>query len=39
VERVLEAMGTPDAPTLDDVVALDAAARRAALAFTAAKAA
>ena len=39
VERVMEAMGTPDAPTLDDVVALDAAARRAALAFTAAKAA
>ena len=39
VERVLEAMGTPDAPTLDDVVALDEAARRAARGFAAARAA
>ena len=30
VERVLDTMGTPPADTLDDVVALDAAARRAA---------
>ena len=39
VERVLDAMGTPDAPTLADVVALDEAARRVASGFAAARAA
>ncbi len=39
VSRVLDAMGTPTADTLDEVVALDAAARAAALRFAAARAA
>ncbi len=39
VNRVLDAMGTPAADTLDEVVALDAAARAAALRFAAARAA
>ena len=39
VERVLAALGTPDAATLEQVVALDAAARRSALGFTTAQAA
>jgi 1-deoxy-D-xylulose-5-phosphate reductoisomerase len=30
VERVLQALGTPKADTLDDVIALDATARRSA---------
>ena len=39
VERVLEALGTPAAATLDAVIALDAEARRAAATFATAKAA
>jgi len=39
VSRVMDAMGTPQADTLDDVIALDAAARRAAIQFAAARAA
>jgi 1-deoxy-D-xylulose-5-phosphate reductoisomerase len=39
VERVLDALGTPGAATLDQVIALDAEARRVARAFTTAKAA
>ncbi|MSP01507.1 MAG: 1-deoxy-D-xylulose-5-phosphate reductoisomerase [Acetobacteraceae bacterium] len=39
VERVLEALGTPNAATLDDVVALDEAARRSARTFATARAA
>ena len=39
VERVLDALGTPDAATLEQVIALDEAARRAARTFTAAQAA
>jgi 1-deoxy-D-xylulose-5-phosphate reductoisomerase len=39
VEKVLDSMGTPPADTLDDVIALDHAARRAAEAFAAAPAA
>lgn len=39
VERVLEAMGTPAASTLDQVIALDAEARQAARTFATAKAA
>jgi 1-deoxy-D-xylulose-5-phosphate reductoisomerase len=39
VERVLESLGTPTATTLEQVVALDEAARRAALTFATAKAA
>ena len=38
VEKVLDFMGTPPADTLDDVIALDAAARRAAERFAAARA-
>ena len=38
VERVLDALGTPDAATLEDVIALDEAARRSARGFTNAKA-
>jgi 1-deoxy-D-xylulose-5-phosphate reductoisomerase len=34
VEKVLDALGTPPADTLDDVIALDGAARRAAERFT-----
>ena len=36
VEKVLDSMGTPPADTLDDVIALDGAARRAAERFAAA---
>ena len=39
VEKVLDSMGTPPADTLDDVIALDGAARRAAERFAAAHAA
>ena len=39
VARVLDALGTPDAATLEQVIALDEAARRSARTFTAAKAA
>ena len=39
VERVLDVMGTPDAATLEQVIALDEEARRTATAFTTAKAA
>ena len=39
VEKVLDLMGTPPAETLDDVIALDGAARRAAERFAAARAA
>jgi 1-deoxy-D-xylulose-5-phosphate reductoisomerase len=39
VARVLHAMGAPQADTLDDVIALDAAARRTAAQFAAARAA
>jgi 1-deoxy-D-xylulose-5-phosphate reductoisomerase len=39
VEKVLDSMGTPPADTLDDVIALDGAARRAAERFAAARAA
>jgi len=39
VERVLEAMGTPAASTLEQVIALDAEARQAARTFATAKAA
>jgi 1-deoxy-D-xylulose-5-phosphate reductoisomerase len=39
VERVLEAMGTPAATTLEQVIALDAEARQAARTFATAKAA
>src|SRR4249920_2011302 len=39
VERVLDALGTPAAATLDAVIALDAEARRAARTFATAKAA
>jgi 1-deoxy-D-xylulose-5-phosphate reductoisomerase len=39
VERVLDELGTPAAPTLDHVIALDEEARRAARTFTTAKAA
>ena len=39
VERVLDAMGTPAASTLEQVIALDEEARRAARSFTTAKAA
>jgi 1-deoxy-D-xylulose-5-phosphate reductoisomerase len=39
VQRVLDAMGTPSATTLEQVVALDEEARRAARAFATAKAA
>ena len=39
VERVLDAMGTPPADTLADVIALDGAARRAAEGFATARAA
>jgi 1-deoxy-D-xylulose-5-phosphate reductoisomerase len=39
VSRVLDAMGTPPADTLDDVIALDTAARRSAAQFAAARAA
>jgi 1-deoxy-D-xylulose-5-phosphate reductoisomerase len=39
VSRVLHAMGASDANTLDDVIALDAAARRTAAQFAAARAA
>ena len=39
VARVLDQMGTPRSATLDDVVALDAAARRSALGLTQARAA
>jgi 1-deoxy-D-xylulose-5-phosphate reductoisomerase len=39
VEQVLEIMGTPPAETLDDVLALDEAARRAARGFATARAA
>ena len=39
VEKVLDSMGTPPADTLDDVIGLDHAARRAAEAFAAAQAA
>ena len=39
VEKVLDSMGTPPADTLDDVIALDGAARRAAEQFAAARAA
>lgn len=39
VSRVMDAMGTPSADTLDDVIALDLAARRAATQFAAARAA
>jgi 1-deoxy-D-xylulose-5-phosphate reductoisomerase len=39
VERVLDAMGTPAATTLDQVIALDAEARQAARTFATAKAA
>lgn len=34
VARVLDQMGTPRSDSLDDVIALDAAARHAALALT-----
>ncbi len=37
VEKVLDSMGTPPADTLDDVIALDHAARRAAEAFATAQ--
>jgi 1-deoxy-D-xylulose-5-phosphate reductoisomerase len=39
VSRVLHALGAPEADTLDDVIALDAAARRTAAQFAAARAA
>jgi 1-deoxy-D-xylulose-5-phosphate reductoisomerase len=39
VERVLDALGTPAATTLEDVIALDEEARRSAAAFATAKAA
>jgi 1-deoxy-D-xylulose-5-phosphate reductoisomerase len=39
VSRVLHAVGAPNADTLDDVIALDAAARRTAAQFAAARAA
>jgi 1-deoxy-D-xylulose-5-phosphate reductoisomerase len=39
VSRVMDAMGAPVADTLDDVIALDQAARRAAAGFAAARAA
>jgi 1-deoxy-D-xylulose-5-phosphate reductoisomerase len=39
VSRVLHVMGAPNADTLDDVIALDAAARRTAAQFAAARAA
>jgi 1-deoxy-D-xylulose-5-phosphate reductoisomerase len=39
VSRVLHALGAPDADTLDDVIALDATARRTAAQFAAARAA
>jgi 1-deoxy-D-xylulose-5-phosphate reductoisomerase len=39
VERVLDAMGTPAATTLEQVIALDAEARQAARTFATAKAA
>jgi 1-deoxy-D-xylulose-5-phosphate reductoisomerase len=39
VSRVMDAMGTPGADTLDDVIALDKAARRTAARFAAARAA
>jgi 1-deoxy-D-xylulose-5-phosphate reductoisomerase len=39
VERVLDAMGTPEASTLEQVIALDEEARRAARTFTTARAA
>jgi 1-deoxy-D-xylulose-5-phosphate reductoisomerase len=39
VARVMDAMGTPNADTLDEVIALDLAARRAATQFAAARAA
>ncbi len=39
VERVLDSLGTPEATTLDQVIALDAEARRAARRFATAKAA
>jgi 1-deoxy-D-xylulose-5-phosphate reductoisomerase len=39
VERVLDAIGTPEAATLEQVIALDEQARRAASKFTTAKAA
>jgi len=39
VSRVLHALGAPQADTLDDVIALDAAARRTAAQFAAARAA
>jgi 1-deoxy-D-xylulose-5-phosphate reductoisomerase len=39
VSRVLQVMGTPSADTLDDVIALDTAARRHATQFAAARAA
>jgi 1-deoxy-D-xylulose-5-phosphate reductoisomerase len=39
VSRVMDAMGAPNADTLDEVIALDLAARRAATQFAAARAA
>ena len=39
VEMVLDSLGTPPADTLDDVIALDAAARRSAERYAAARAA
>ena len=39
VAKVMDKMGTPPADTLDDVIGLDSAARRAARSFTAARAA
>src|SRR5580658_3348968 len=39
VSRVMDAMGAPPADTLDDVIALDVAARRTATQFAAARAA
>jgi 1-deoxy-D-xylulose-5-phosphate reductoisomerase len=39
VSRVMDALGAPQADTLDDVIALDTAARRAATQFAAARAA